>query len=305
LSLLKKMARSHLPERLFYRVFGTLLSQNASMQVTDKAYQESLDCVLVEKAGFRKSLNRLCNEEDWLDSRFLSLCRDLKGDEKSRKMWEYARTIIGLEDLNALCDESVVLSVGAGQEKLLYYLSNRIKRVIGIDLYDDGFPHEADSNFLANVWKSAPFHYNESNLEVRRMDACNLEFESNTFDVVYSLSSIEHFGGYKAAGTCMREVERVLKPGGICCIATEYCLNRKKYSEFIELFSRQALYDHVIHSHGMDLAGGDIDWTMTKNTFLSCINLHDRGMRDRLPHIVLIKCGCLFTSVILFFRKAS
>ena len=66
------------------------------------------------------------------------------------------------------------------------------------------------------------------------MDGTKLAFRDETFDIAYSFSSIEHFGGKSHSGAlaCMRETERVLKPGGLAVIATEYILNDKKHYEF-------------------------------------------------------------------------
>jgi ubiquinone/menaquinone biosynthesis C-methylase UbiE len=46
-----------------------------------------------------------------------------------------------------------------------------------------------------------------------RKDETKLEFPSDTFDIVFSFSSIEHFGGrnYEGALKSLKEIERVLK----------------------------------------------------------------------------------------------
>jgi ubiquinone/menaquinone biosynthesis C-methylase UbiE len=61
------------------------------------------------------------------------------------------------------------------------------------------------------------------------MDATNLEFPSESFDIAFSISSIEHFGGKNHSGALrsLKEIERVLKTGGIATISTEYILNDK------------------------------------------------------------------------------
>ena len=61
------------------------------------------------------------------------------------------------------------------------------------------------------------------------MNGTQLEFPSDSFDVVFSFSSIEHFGGenYSGALKSLKEMERVLKPGGIAVVTTEYIINNK------------------------------------------------------------------------------
>ena len=57
------------------------------------------------------------------------------------------------------------------------------------------------------------------------MDALDLRFEDRTFDAVYSLSSIEHFGGLAGATRALDEMARVLKPSGIVALTTECVIN--------------------------------------------------------------------------------
>lgn len=53
------------------------------------------------------------------------------------------------------------------------------------------------------------------------MDARELKFPSDAFDVVFTLSSIEHFGSPADIARSAREIGRVLKPGGHAVIVTE------------------------------------------------------------------------------------
>ena len=48
---------------------------------------------------------------------------------------------------------------------------------------------------LTDPASHAPFPYREDRLEVVYADARELPFPDESFDVVFSLSSIEHFGG--------------------------------------------------------------------------------------------------------------
>ena len=63
------------------------------------------------------------------------------------------------------------------------------------------------------------------------MDGRALKFADDTFDVTYSLSSIEHFGGFEGAAQTMREMARVLKPGGVLALATEYVISGPPHEE--------------------------------------------------------------------------
>ena len=81
-------------------------------------------------------------------------------------------------------------------------MANKLKHVYATDIYDgrrNGIIL-APSDFPENPKKYAPFPYKEDALTVLRMDGTKLEFPSETFDIAFSFSSIEHFGGRNHAG---------------------------------------------------------------------------------------------------------
>ncbi len=134
-----------------------------------------------------------------------------------------------LDDVGALREDASALAVAAGHEAPLYWLSNRIGRVVATDIYGDGgfAAGEAEASMLSDPTRFAPYPYREDHLEVRHMNALDLEFADGSFDIVYSLSSIEHFGSPANIKQAAREMSRVLKPGGHLIIVTE-CLIKPK-----------------------------------------------------------------------------
>ena len=80
---------------------------------------------------------------------------------------------------------------------------------------------EALASMLTEPRAHAPFPYREDRLEVRYMDGRELAFPDASFDVVFSVSSIEHFGGPRDIARAARELGRVLRPGGHAVIITE------------------------------------------------------------------------------------
>ena len=58
------------------------------------------------------------------------------------------------------------------------------------------------------------------------MDARRLDLPDDSFDVVFSLSSIEHFSSPRAIARAAAEMGRVLRPGGHAFIATECFVRR-------------------------------------------------------------------------------
>src|SRR5439155_4278315 len=126
------------------------------------------------------------------------------------------------------------------------YLANKLHSIFATDLYDGkGWKSFAPSDFPENPKKYAPFPYKEDALTVLRMDGTKLEFPSESFDIAFSFSSIEHFGGKNHSGALrsLKEMERVLKPGGLAVITTEYIINDKEHPEF---FNRRTTYSDLI-----------------------------------------------------------
>ncbi len=67
--------------------------------------------------------------------------------------------------------------------------------------------------------------YNKNNLVFKRMDATELPFEDNKFDVVVSFETIEHIENYKKF---INELKRVLKANGQLILSTPNVVATKK-----------------------------------------------------------------------------
>jgi SAM-dependent methyltransferase len=195
-----------------------------------------------------------------------------------------------------------VLGVGAGHERILFWLANRVGRVFATDLYGNatwtqGGAIEGDPTMLTDPGHFAKAPYRREALTVLPMDGRALAFADETMDAVYSLSSIEHFGADDEIRRTMREMARVLKPGGVAAVATELVLNGVPRGE---TFTPDQLADTVIRPSGLKLVQ-PIDWTLSMPDFLAPVRL-DRDPHA-LPHLFVRKGRTLFTSVTLFLRK--
>ena len=217
-----------------------------------------------------------------------------------RKPYEFAQLIYGCRKLLALRPDSSIVSVGAGHELVLYWLANRVTEVVATDMYEgvwqDVQGREGDPDVLANPDEYAPFAYRKDHLRFMKMDGRHLTFPDGTFDIAYSLSSIEHFGGVDGAAATIREMGRVLKPGGILALATEYVLQGPPHDETFQ----PAEFMRLIDQPGLGLVE-PIDTQVYKRYSFTPIDLYKNPYQS--PHMVVRFNDTVFTTVFVFLRK--
>lgn len=251
-------------------------------------------------------LNRVCRPDAWDDPEWLGIVRALGIDTTlvHRKAFEWVQLVFGLERLGALGLDKDVLGVGAGHEHVLYYLANRSRLTVATDLYGGHFVEtpgqEAAPDFLAEPGRYAPFPYRADRLLPLPADGLRLPFADQSFDVVYSLSSIEHFGGHENAAVAMREKARVLKPGGIACVATELVFEGPANEE---LFNRDLFDRYVIDASGLVPVEQLDDARPPQELFDNPVVIGENI--DRNPHVVMGQGDTRWTSVVVFLRKPS
>src|SRR5262245_7283531 len=249
-------------------------------------------------------LCELANPAKWDNEEWLDLLRSLGlSDDRlvmHRKPYEFTQLLYGCRRLGMLRDDASFLSVGAGHEHVLYWLANHVRHVVATDMYEgvwqDERAREGDPAVLINPDQYAPFPYRRDHLEFKRMDGRSLEFADDTFDVTYSLSSIEHFGGFDGAAQTMREMARVLKRGGILALATEYVISGPPHEETFQPAEVRALLD----ASCLALVE-PIDELVYRRYESEPVDLADNPYRS--PHMTVRLGDTVFTSVMAFLRK--
>ena len=251
-------------------------------------------------------LCELANPAKWDNPDWMDLLRDLKvvSPEKPsmhRKGYEFTQLLYGLTRLGRLHERVSILSVGAGHEAILYWLANHVGSVIATDMYEEGRwdsvgIREGDARVIERPQDYATFPYREDRLVFLKMDGRHLGFRSDTFDVAYSLSSIEHFGGLAGAQAAVDEMARVLKPGGLLVLATEYMLAGTPHAEVFQPAEVHAL----VSRPGLRLVQ-PIDEQVYQRYEYAVVDLYKN--RFQTPHMVVRMGETVFTTVMVFLEK--
>jgi SAM-dependent methyltransferase len=286
-----------------------------------------------------RNLAKLCDVRDWDDAELLRVLHEILPERDpaahvERKAWEFGMLALFLEQTGRMTAATEALAVGAGDERIVFWLANRLGRVVATDIYGQGdfAAREAKASMLEDPAAHAPFPYREDRLEVRWMDARRLEFPDASFDVVFSLSSFEHFGGPDDVAAAARELGRVLRPGGHGFVATECFVDRhwsnaapvdfavklatlgrkrrragvRRRAVVVEVFTPGELERLIVQPSGLELMQ-PLDLTLPQSSRVNVTRTDRNGLHpasgDYWPHVILRAGRSLFTSVALPLRK--
>ncbi len=218
--------------------------------------------------GARLSYCKLCNVEDFAHPEVRDVIRavfphdlvrlgpEFPAGFEYRKHWEVAMAVRTLADLGVAHGRAEVLGIGAGDEPTIFWLTTRVKRVFATDLYlDPGVWSEfASSSMLLDPARHWPSAWNPRKLVVQHMNALDLAYEDASFDAVFSSSSIEHFGTPNDVRRSAEEMCRVLKPGGVLSLSTEFLVDGPSPGvPGCLMFTPEMVREHIV---------GDLPWQM-------------------------------------------
>jgi SAM-dependent methyltransferase len=272
---------------------------------------------------------KLCELADFSDPELRELIRDVFASDREyfgepdfptgreyRKYWEVAMTLRAFRALGALREDAQVLGVGAGHEATIYWLTRHVGRVVATDLYaEEDVWSETDSGTEmltdpGQYWDGA---WNPERLEVRNMSGLDLQFDDESFDAIFSSSSIEHFGDFGDVRRSVEEMYRVLRPGGVVALATEFRLEGPGIGlpgllRFDEPELRSLLLDGMWWDPGTPL-----DLSISQETLSNPVHSPDAvadteaGKRgwSQYPHIVLYEGPYRWTSVHVALIKSA
>jgi len=140
------------------------------------------------------------------------------------------RSVVVALEKNKIFDSSISKDIYLTEEITPFY--NFIRKSVNLEnvnLYG--------SEYLGNSYKSG-----ELVNGVNHQDLTNLSFESSTLDTIVSLEVLEHIPDYQVA---LKEIYRVLKPGGQCFITVPFALNNFYHIERAKL-NKDGVIEHIL-----------------------------------------------------------
>ena len=268
----------------------------------------------------------VCGIEHFSDEGLRTLLVDAFPDEGARtagfprgveyrKHWEVAMALRAFRDLGVLHPDARILGVGAGTERTVFHLSRHVAEVVATDVYLGTGASEGEAQLLMLVspWSCTRADFDPARLTVRHMDGRVLDFPDGSFDGVVSPSSIQRFGTDEEIAAAAFEMGRVLRPGGIAVISTDYLVMGPSGARGwpgYRLFSETDLRRLIVEAGGLELVG-DLDLRVSPATLETARDvaalLEGRGEERGIavPHLVAAREGQVFTSVQVTLRKST
>jgi SAM-dependent methyltransferase len=254
------------------------------------------------------------NEQDAV--RFGSSREDLIADAKQ---WEYAMTLRALDFHHCAEHGRMVAGIGAGTEATIFALARRGVLVFPVDRYlrRSVWSDTAPAGMLVDPERYSLLDMPVGHVIPVHSSALQVNLPSDTFDAVFSSGSLEHLGSFENVGVAAAEIGRILKPGGVATIATQFRVDGpddlQGFDDNLILFTPQLLERHVVESSGLVLRE-PLALLQSERTFETRHNLVDFIERSQLvhtldekravhPNLVLYQDGFLFCSVILTLHK--
>lgn len=276
-------------------------------------------------------VTKVIDREDFDDPELLPFLLEVAQDEAIKfglseprivpdsKQWECAMMLRAFDREGVLRPGALFAGVGAGVEQTTFSLAARGCVVFPTDRYLESTPWSdvAPPGMMLRPEQYSNVKFSRGNVLPVHTDARSLRLPSGFFDGVYSAGSIEHFGSSQAVSAAAEEIGRILKPGGVAAISTEFRIDGPNGVDWFDdnciLFTPEMINRWIVEPSGLELVGSIApgpskatnDGRVVLVEFLrksaNVTSLADK--QNAYPNLVIYHDGFLFCSVHLTLRK--
>jgi SAM-dependent methyltransferase len=275
--------------------------------------------------------SKVIDLEDFEAAELLPYLREINEQEAARfgstpddivpdsKQWECAMALRALDASGSAAAGRMIAGIGAGTEATIFALARRGALVFPVDRYLERtvWSDVAPAGMLIDPARYCPLVTPQGHVIPVHSSALHLNLPSNAFDAVFSSGSIEHFGSLENVALAAAEIGRILKPGGVASIATEFRIDgpddRRWFDDNVILFTPRLLDEYIVGASGLVLRDA-LSTRQSDRTFETRVNLVDflkraqvvHGIEEKravYPNLILYHDGFLFCSVVLTLHK--
>lgn len=235
------------------------------------------------------------------------------------KQWESAMALRTLDEACCASAGRLVAGIGAGTDTTIFALARRGAIVFPVDSYLQGtaWSDVAPAGMLVDAARYCPLKIPTGHVIPVHSSALEINLPSSMFDAVFSCGSIEHLGSLKAVSLAAREIGRILKPGGVASIATEFRIEGPDdmpwFDDNVILFTPELIQRYIVEPSGLVMRE-PLDVAQSDRTFEERTNVVDflqrpdcvheiEEKRAISPNLVLYDDGFLFCSVTITLHK--
>ncbi len=235
------------------------------------------------------------------------------------KNWKTAMALHAFDEFIPNVDDKLFAGIGAGTELLTELLAQSNAIVFPVDRYleQTAWSDAAPPGYMLSTKPYNQIDHIHENIIPVHSDARCLELPSAFFDGVYSCGAIEHFGSIEAIQAAASEIGRVLKPGGIASISTEFRLdgpaNKKWFDDNCILFTVDMIEEHIVKPSGLMLVDKPDNLPSpktyeTRRNLADFLQLTKKAYRHEdndmvYPNLIIEHDGFLFCSIHLLLKK--
>ena len=265
-------------------------------------------------------LSKICDGADWFDPEFQKVLNEELQEPARfhRKQWEFVTIFLTLQKYGMLKADKLGLSLGGGNERVLYSIARHIKQLVVTDLYDNETSWDCARTDDPDefIKASKPFAVEDKKLKALRMDMRYLDFAENSFDFCYSSCAIEHIGKFEDFVQHLNEVYRCLKEDGIYVFTTELQLGDTTIKDPNNYIFSPAYLNYIIEHNKLtpdcdpdiSITEHSVNFPLPSNIAALCYNgekkFSDQAL-SQLPHLTQLRGKYPFTSILLIMRKSS